>query len=96
MADKKVERSRGGHSFTPSQKLTASLSDQGTLAVDDARHDKGKAALVDKFREREERWRRDQSMHAREAASGAEMTSQLPEEAGSAVEPLAGGEGGAG
>ena len=95
MADKKVERSRGGQPLTPSEKLTASLSDQGTLAVSDARHDKGKAALVDKFREREERWRRDQSMHDRAAAPGAESTSHVPEEAGSAVDPLAGGEGGA-
>jgi hypothetical protein len=34
-------------------------------------HDKGKAALVDKFREREERWRREQTLRDQQGARSA-------------------------
>jgi hypothetical protein len=61
MADKKVERSGRERPITPTQKMEASLSDPGTMNMADAAHDKGKSALVDKYREREERWRREQS-----------------------------------
>jgi hypothetical protein len=61
MADKKVERSGRERPITPTQKMEASLSDPGTMNMSEAAHDKGKSALVDKYREREERWRREQS-----------------------------------
>jgi hypothetical protein len=95
MADKKVERPHRGHSVTPSEKLTASLSDQGLLDMADRRHDKGKAALVDNFREREERWRRDQSAHVRETGAKAEETPEGSEEVSSVGESLGEAEGGA-
>ena len=95
MADKKVERSRKGHPLTPSERLVESLSDQGVVDMADPRHDKGKSALVDKFRGREERWRRDQAVKAREGAPLVEATPQAPEEVSSSGEPLEGGEGGA-
>jgi hypothetical protein len=66
MADKKVERSGRERPLTPKQKLRASLSDPGTLNMAEPTHDKGKAALIDKYREREERWRREQAMRAQE------------------------------
>jgi hypothetical protein len=67
MADKKVERSGRERPLTPRQKFKAALSDQGTVNMADPTHDKGKASLVDKFREREERWRREQSLRDQEA-----------------------------
>ena len=66
MADKKVERSGRERTITPTQKMKASLSDPGTVDMSATTHDKGKSALVDKFKEREERWRREQSLHAQE------------------------------
>jgi hypothetical protein len=69
MADKKVSRI-GGRPITPTQKMEAALSDPGTMNVADAPHDKGKSALADKFREREERWRREQAMHEQQATHG--------------------------
>ena len=57
MADKKVDRSGRERPLTPTQKMKAALSDSGTVNMADPTHDKGKSALVDKFREREERWR---------------------------------------
>jgi hypothetical protein len=68
MADKKVERSKRLRSLTPTEKMEAALSDPGTMNVSEAGHDKGKATLVDKFREREERWRREQALHDQQAA----------------------------
>ncbi len=94
MADKKVERSRRGQPFTPTDKLTASLSDQGLVDVADSRHDKGKAALVDKFRDRDERWRRDQAANV-SGAPASEEAGENPEEVTSAAEPTAEDEGGA-
>lgn len=72
MADKKVERSGRERPLTPTQKMEAALSDPGTMNMADTTHDKGKSALVDKFREREERWRRDQALHDQQAAHAAE------------------------
>jgi hypothetical protein len=72
MADKKVERSGRERPLTPVQKLKSALSDPGTMNMADPAHDKGKAALVDKFREREERWRREQAFRDRESAQSLE------------------------
>lgn len=83
MADKKVERSGRERPTTPTQKMEASLSDPGTVNMADAVHDKGKSALVDKYREREERWRREQSQrdqtaqHERETLEQAGSPEQL-------------------
>ena len=93
MADKKVERSRMGRPLTPTKRLEASLSDQGTVDMADRTHDVGRSALVDNFREREERWRSDQALHDREAAH--EMPETGLEEGGEAGETGGGGEGGA-
>ena len=68
MADKKVERnvraSDQERPSTPAQKMTASLSDHGTLNVSQAAHDRSKASLFDRFRDRDERYRRAQSLDA--------------------------------
>jgi hypothetical protein len=80
MADKKVERSGRERPLTPTQKMEAALSDPGTLNMADATRDKGKSALVDKFREREERWRREQALHDQQAAHAAERAKNEPEE----------------
>jgi hypothetical protein len=68
MADKKVDRYRPDRAINPTQQTTSALSEKGTVNVADAAHDKGRSALVDKFRRREERWRLEQSLHDREAA----------------------------
>ncbi|MCL5736309.1 MAG: hypothetical protein M1274_12095 [Actinobacteria bacterium] len=77
MADKKVGRSGRERPITPTQKMEAALSDPGTLNMAETAHDRGRAALVDKFRERGERWRREQSLqsHAQQAREGGEPTS---------------------
>ena len=67
MADKKVERSGRERPLTPTQKMKAALSDPGTVNMSEPTHDKGRSALVDKFREREERWRREQALRDQEA-----------------------------
>ena len=97
MADKKVERSVRGRPHTPTQKMEAALSDPGTLNMSDAARDKGKSALADKFREREERWRREQALHDQQAARAAEQASSEPIEQGESnpTEPEERGEGGA-
>jgi hypothetical protein len=95
MADKKVERSRRVTPSTPTQKLTASLSDEGTLDMADRRHDKGRAVLVDKFREREERWRREHTIQAQQAASEAEQGQVAAGPGAPEADSSAGGEGGA-
>jgi len=76
MADKKVERSRRGLPLTPTQKLKSALSDPGTMNMAEPAHDKGRSALVDRFRQREERWRREQSFHDQEAAHAREKARQ--------------------
>ena len=99
MSDKKVGRF-GGHPTTPTEQMERALSDPGTVNVADLPHDKGKAAIADKFREREERWRRDQSLHDQRAAHPTEPAERpvaeagKREEAGEAAERHEGGEGG--
>lgn len=90
MADKKVERSGRQRPLTPTKKMEAALSDPGTLSVAGAAHDKGKAGLVDKFREREERWRREQALHDQQAAhAGTHIEPVRPDkpEPGDTAEP---------
>jgi hypothetical protein len=66
MADKKVERnvraSDQERPSTPTQKMVGALSDTGTVNMAGAGKDKGKASLFDRFRDREERYRRAQSL----------------------------------
>ncbi len=67
MADKKVDRSmRGGQAgaMTPAQVFEASRSKHGTPNMSDVARDSEKSAVLEKFREREERFRRDQALHA--------------------------------
>ena len=71
MSDKKVGR-YDRRPLTPTEKMEGALSDPGTMNVADIPHDKGKSAMVDKFREREERWRREQSLHDQQAANATE------------------------
>jgi hypothetical protein len=71
MSDKKVGRS-GARPTTPTEQMERALSDPGTVNVADLPHDKGRAAIADKFREREERWRREQALHEQQAAEIAE------------------------
>jgi hypothetical protein len=94
MADKKVDRSNSRRPLTPRQKMTASLSDPGTMDMADPSHDKGRSALADKFREREERWRREQAQRDRESSREREAPQQ---EGGPAAGDnlRSGGEGGA-
>jgi hypothetical protein len=95
MADKKVDRYRREHSLTPTQKMKSALSDPGTMNMAEPTHDKGKSALVDKFRKREERWRREQALHDQEAAHASEPNRHAdkePEEAMGPEDPSEGGE----
>jgi hypothetical protein len=99
MADKKVERSGRERPFTPAQKLSSALSDPGTMSMADPSHDKGKSALVDKFRDREERWRREQALRDRQMAQPAQATPEQGADEGgtdkgAAAEPAAAGGGG--
>jgi len=67
MADKKVDRPmRGGQTgtMTPAQVFQASRSKHGTPNMTDVARDSEKSAVLEKFRDREERYRRDQSLHA--------------------------------
>ena len=89
MADKKVDRYRRAHSMTPTQKMNSALSDSGTVNMAEPTHDKGKSALVDKFRKREERWRVEQASHDQEAAHAAETNIQTGSEAGSEADAVA-------
>ncbi len=96
MADKKVERSGRERPITPTQKMESALSDPGTVNMADPTRDKGKSGLADKFREREERWRREQALHDQQAARAAEGTKHQPVEQGRSepAEPEERGEGG--
>lgn len=80
MADKKVERSGMVNRITPTQKMTAALSDPGTVNVADTSRDKNKAALVDKYREREQKWRREQSLHAQQTQGRGSIENPAAEE----------------
>jgi hypothetical protein len=82
MADKKVDRSRRGRPLTPTQKMKSALSDPGTMNMAEPTHDKGKSALVDRFRQREERWRTEQSLHDQQAAREAQPARQKTAGAG--------------
>ena len=93
MADKKVERSGRERPLTPRQKLKAALSDQGSLNMAEPTHDKGKAALVDKFRDREERWRREQALRDQEERATRQPDADAPQ-ADEPADRKAEGEGG--
>ena len=82
MADKKVERSGRERPLTPRQKMNAALSEPGTVNMATPTRDKGRSALADKFREREERWRREQAFHDRQAARESEPSAPETSEAG--------------
>jgi hypothetical protein len=56
--------------------MNAALSDPGTMSMADPTHDKGKSALVDRFRDREQRWRTEQALRDREAAHGVEHAAE--------------------
>jgi hypothetical protein len=92
MSDKKVGRS-GGRPVTPTQQMERALSDPGTVNVADMPHDKGKASVGDKFREREERWGREQAQHDQQVAHAAE-TERPGEKTGEKTEQQGRGEGG--
>jgi hypothetical protein len=94
MADKKVERSGRERPLTPAQKLSSSLSDPGTVSMADVTHDKGKSALVDRFKGREERWRREQALRDREVPPVIDHNVEDAQAAGKAAEPGSPGEGG--
>jgi hypothetical protein len=85
MSDKKVGR-YDRRPLTPTEKMEGALSDPGTVNVADLPHDKGKSAVTDKFREREERWRREQSLHDQQAAHAAEPAAHHATEAGETAE----------
>jgi len=95
MSDKKVERnvrsSDTERPVTPTQKMEAARSNEGTFAVADSVHDKGKSALLDRFREREERYRREQALHAQEesAAPGGTAPAPASPESGAPPSPVA-------
>ncbi|NLO27734.1 MAG: hypothetical protein GX113_06090 [Actinobacteria bacterium] len=84
MADKKVERSVRERPLTPRQKMDAALSDPGTVNMAMPTRDKGKSALADKFREREERWRREQALSDRQASQELGRDTSESSEAGEA------------
>ena len=92
MPDKKVSKSVASRPLTPSQKLEASLSDSGTVNMAEPAHDRARSALVDKFKEREERWRREQSMGQPGEAVSAEKAAAV-EEAEAVEEAVPAGEG---
>jgi len=94
MPDKKGRRSGRERPITPTQKMEAALSDPGTMNMAEPTHDKGKSALVDNFRDREERWRREQSLHDQEERA-TQQRGQEAEEAGEPAETEDEGEGGA-
>jgi hypothetical protein len=85
MADKKVERnlrsSDQERPQTPTQKMTGALSDSGNVNMAEADRDKGKTALLDRFRDRDERYRREQSIAAiAENAPAGPASSDAPAE----------------
>lgn len=100
MADKKVERnvraSDQERPSTPTQKMAGALSDTGTVNMSQVGRDKGKAALFDRFRDREERYRRAQSLDAvatqataARTASGSPAAEETPGEEPADEEPPA-------
>ncbi len=99
MSDKKVGR-LGGRRVSPTEQMERALSDPGTVNAADLPHDKGKAATADKFREREERWRREQTLQDQRTSHPAELAGRPANEAGEtpeagdAADREEGGEGG--
>lgn len=100
MADKKVDRnvrsSDQERPSTPTQKMTGSLSDSGTVNIAQADRDKGKSALFDRFRDRDARYRQEQSFADLAAqavrtmpAAGASSAGDAPEDEASEDEPPA-------
>jgi len=81
MPDKKVSRTVQGRPLTPKQRMEESLSDPGTVSMAEPRHERTHAHVVDKFREREERWRREQSLHDQEAEAKPLLGREVIEEA---------------
>lgn len=79
MPDKKVGRF-GGRPITPTQKMEAALSDPGTVDVADISHAKGKSTVADKFREREEKWRRERALHDQQEGFVAEQADRHGDE----------------
>jgi hypothetical protein len=73
MADKKVDRFRPEGALRPTQLAKSALPSPGTVNMAESTHDKGKSSILDKFRRREERWRREQSLRDREAADMVEL-----------------------
>lgn len=72
MADKKVGRSIHpvDETRSPSEQLASSLSDNNIVIMAGPARDQAKATLVGRFREREERYRREQSAKARDEEAG--------------------------
>lgn len=93
MADKKIARSRRERSLTPTEKLVSALSDSGTISMVEAAHDKGKSALFDKFRRREDRWRQEQALRDQEAAQEGAAARQTGEDGQQSAERGGPGEG---
>jgi hypothetical protein len=85
MADKKFER--GFRPVSPTQKMEAALSDSGTRTQTEPAYERGKADLVDKFRQREERWRTEQALRDQASANSGLGKPAAPEaEAGHQAE----------
>ncbi len=93
MADKKIARSRGARSLTPTEKLVSAMSDSGTINMAQPTHDKGKSALFDKFRKREERWRQEQALRDSEAAREVEAVRRAGDEEEKPLEQRGPGDG---
>ncbi len=85
MADKKVDRFRPEGALRPTQLTKTALPSPGTVNMAESTHDKAKSSVLDKFRRREERWRREQSMHDRVAAELTELSNHSA--ASARVEP---------
>jgi hypothetical protein len=85
MPDKKVGRF-GRRPITPTQKMEAALSDAGTVDVADISHAKGKSTVADKFREREEKWRREKTLHDQQEGFAAEQAGRHGDEPDESVE----------
>jgi hypothetical protein len=94
MPDKKVAKSGGARPLTPSQKLDASLSDNGTVNMAESTHDKARSTLVDKFKEREDRWRREQALHEQQGEVHSAARPEVDSKGGTEAEPADTGKGG--
>ena len=89
MADKKVDRTvrLSGGPVNQTEIAEASRPQHETAGTADLAHDKGKAALLDKFRAREEQYHRDHPSQAEGeviAQVPAEPEAELSEEEGTA------------